>query len=95
MVRVMSADHQAELEVFVEADCSLCQRALRLAEDVDERYPELSVRVIDISEPAGQRDDVFAVPTFILDGRVVSLGNPKQSFLRSEIESLLQGQKSR
>ncbi len=91
----MSADQQAELEVFVEADCSFCQRALRLAEDVDDRYPELAVRVIDVSEPAGQRDDVFAVPTFILDGRVVSLGNPKQSFLRSEIESLLQRQKPR
>lgn len=95
MVSIMSTDQQAELEVFVEADCSRCQRALRLAEDVDDRYPELSVRVIDINEPAGQRDDVFAVPTFILDGRVVSLGNPKQSFLRSEIESLLQRQKSR
>ena len=95
MVRAMSADQQAKLEVFVEADCSRCQRALLLAEDVDDRYPELSVRVIDVSEPAGQRDDVFAVPTFILDGRVVSLGNPEQSFLRSEIESLLQRQKSR
>ncbi len=95
MVRAMSADQQAELEVFVEAGCSLCQRALRLAEDVDGRYPELSVRVIDVREQAAQRDDVFAVPTFVLDGRVVSLGNPKQSFLRSEIESLLQRQKSR
>ena len=90
----MSAD-QAELEVFVEADCSLCQRALSLAQDADGRYPELSVRVIDVSELSGQRDDVFAVPTFVLDGRVVSLGNPRQSFLRSEIESLLQRQKSR
>ena len=95
MVRAMSKDQQAELEVFVEAKCSICQRALRMAADVDDRYPELSVRVIDISEPAAQRDDVFAVPTFILDGRVVSLGNPKQSFLRSEIETLLQRRSSR
>ena len=94
MVRAMSMD-QAELEIFVEANCSLCQRALSLAEDVDGRYPDLAVRVIDVREPAGQRDDVFAVPTFVLDGRVVSLGNPKQSFLRSEIESLLHRLKSR
>ena len=91
----MCADQQAGLGVRVGADGASCQRARRLAEDVDDRYPELSVRVIDVSEPAGQRDDVFAVPTFVLDGRVVSLGNPEQSFLQSEIESLLQRQKSR
>ena len=88
-------EHDAvELQVFVEAGCALCQRALRLAEEVEGAFPELAVRVIDASEPSGRPDDVFAVPTFVLNGRVLSLGNPKRSLLHHAIESLLRRQGS-
>lgn len=41
------------------------------------RFPTVEVTVIDIDAPAVQvPDHVFAVPTFVLDGRVVSIGNP-------------------
>ncbi len=91
MLGTMSENHAAELQVFVEAGCDLCRRALHLAEEVDGADPGLAVRVIDVSEAAERRDDVFAVPTFVLNGRVFSLGNPEQSFLREAIESLLRG----
>ena len=94
MLEAMIEDRAVELQVFVEAGCEPCQHALRLAEEVDGEYPELAVRVIDVSEPSGQRDDVFAVPTFVLNGRVFSLGNPKRSLLRRAIESLLRRQDS-
>jgi glutaredoxin len=91
MLEAMGREHAVELQVFVGAGCPMCQRALRLAREVDNDYPQLAVQVVDIGESAARRDDVFAVPTFVLDGRVLSLGNPQRSHLRQEIESLLLG----
>ena len=89
MLELMSENHAVALQIFVEAGCESCERALRLAREVDQAYPELAVQVVDIGESPVRRDDVFAVPTFVLNGRVLSLGNPQRSHLRREIESLL------
>ncbi len=65
------------LEVFVEAGCESCDRALALADEIAKQFPSLPVSVIDISETANALPDaVFAVPTYVLNGRVVALGNP-------------------
>ena len=42
-----------------------------------------------MNETELERDDVFAVPTFVLEGRVLSLGNPQASELHEEVASLL------
>ncbi len=85
----MTHANPAVLQVFVVPTCDTCRRAIELAEGVDEAYPQLAVRIVDIREPAVERDDVFAVPTFVLDGQVLSLGNPLESTLREKIEVLL------
>ncbi len=90
MLRVMNDNHAVELQVFIDADCDVCKRALSLAESVGSDYPSVAVRVINMSEQVKQRDDVFAVPTFVLNGEVFSLGNPQEESLQEAIESLLQ-----
>ncbi len=85
----MNTSDAVELQIFIEAGCQMCERALRLAGEVDSDYPRLTVQVIDIREAPAQRDDVFAVPTFVLDGRVLSLGTPNRGQLYQEIEALL------
>ncbi len=87
----MSENHRVELAVYIEAGCAQCERAVQLAQEVEGDYSELAVRLIDIAGAAPRPDDVFAVPTFMLDGRVFSLGNPRRSQLREEIEALLRG----
>ena len=80
------------LEIYVEAGCLSCGRALELAEEVTRLYPRLMVEVVDISQTERVLpDSVFAVPTYILDGRVVSLGNPSQVELSALIELALAG----
>lgn len=40
-------------------------------------FDDVATRLIDLSVSSEQKPDaVFAVPTFMLDGRVVSLGTP-------------------
>jgi len=66
------------LEVYVSSECLNCVEATRLAQEAAERYPYVVVRVIDLEQLHGSPppDPVVAVPTYVLNGRVVSLGNP-------------------
>lgn len=81
----------AALRVYVEAGCRNCDRALRLAQEARERFLDLDVQVVDMTDPSSERrEEVFAVPTFALDGRVLSLGNPRRDKLMSEIAAALE-----
>jgi alkyl hydroperoxide reductase subunit AhpF len=73
-----NAETTPRLEVYVSSECPNCGEAVRLAEEVAARYPTVVVRVIDLDELDGNPppDPVVAVPTYVLNGRVVSLGNP-------------------
>jgi len=75
------------LTIYVEEGCAGCQRARRLAVDAARRFPALEVGIVDIgAHGADLPDDVFAVPTYILNGRVISLGNPTSERLHLELE---------
>jgi hypothetical protein len=65
------------LEVYVSNACLNCAEALRLADEAAVRYPGVVVRVVDLDmDWIPPPDPIVAVPTYVLDGRVVSLGNP-------------------
>jgi hypothetical protein len=63
---------------------------VRLAEEAAARYPTIVVRVIDLDQLDGgpPPDPVVAVPTYLLNGRVISLGNPypEDLFARLHLE---------
>lgn len=80
-----------QLDVYIERGCRSCERATKIAREVDETYPQMSVRVIDMAD-AKESIDVFAVPTFVLNGEVLSLGNPRRDELDRAIESALDSQ---
>lgn len=77
------------LEIFVTPDCFGCEMALQLAESVRSRaLPHIDIRLIDLSAPGVERPPaVFAVPTYLLDGRVLSLGNPEEDWLIEKLAS--------
>lgn len=64
------------LEIYLADHCDNCQEALRLAE-LAETVPNVEVSVVNLDSPHAQvPQSVVAVPTYLLDGRVISLGNP-------------------
>jgi hypothetical protein len=66
------------LKIFVAEDCSSCIEARAIATRIKQDYPHLVVEVIDISDnDAVVPETIFATPTYMLNNRVVSLGNPK------------------
>lgn len=75
------------LEIFVLPRCAACQTAKDLVEQiVAMNLPGIDIRLIDLSHTGTLRPTtVFAVPTYLLDGRVVSLGNPDPAWLLSQL----------
>lgn len=67
-----------ELAVYVAPGCFGCDRALELVEEVRVQIGNhVTVTVVDIAEEDKSiPESLFAVPSWYLDGELVSLGNP-------------------
>lgn len=78
---------QRILEIYIAPDCFGCETARNLARAVQSlARADLEVRLLDLSNPAVIRPaSVFAVPTYVLDGRVISLGNPEPDWLLAQL----------
>lgn len=79
------------LDIYIADHCENCQEALRLAE-LARTAPGVEVRVINLdttTEAVPAR--VVATPTYALDGRIVSLGNPRPDELLRMLGQLRQG----
>ena len=80
------------LEIYVASICDNCEEALRIA-DLARDIDGIDVAVIDLDhtdQPAPQH--VVAVPTYLLDGRIVSLGNPYRDEFLAQLRSQLRAQ---
>ena len=78
------------VQIVVAAGCAGCAEARRLAEEAQRRFPRAIVDLVDLDrEPARQPASVLAVPTYLLNGRVISLGTPPEAeFYRRIAEAL-------
>ncbi len=74
------------LEIYIQDGCFGCQRSFELAERARGAFPEMQVEVIDMLSTDGiYRSQVAATPTYILNGEIISLGNPSPA----ELEAML------
>jgi len=66
------------LRIFVTQDCPNCTETYTIARQIRQVYPDLVVELVDIADQqVVVPETVFATPTFMLNNRVVSLGNPR------------------
>lgn len=64
------------LRLYVKDGCPTCPAALALFDRIADQF-DLDARVVNLDLSWEDKpNEVFAVPTFTLDGRVVSLGTP-------------------
>jgi hypothetical protein len=77
------------LEIFTLAECRGCETARDLANLARAHAPaDLDVRLVDLAAAGAARPAaVFAVPTYLLDGRVLSLGNPDPAWLLAQLST--------
>jgi hypothetical protein len=75
--------------IYVLADCANCEYAWEIAALIRREYPQVEVAVVDLANPAEPVPDaVFATPTYLLDGRLWSLGNPSPEQVREHLDQL-------
>lgn len=81
---------QPTLDIYIDHGCQGCERALQMAHWVRDRLPEVTVNVFELSKMSGSHPDfVFAVPTYVLNGKTFSLGNPDAMALLAELKAEL------
>jgi hypothetical protein len=71
-----SAVGRPRLEVYVSSHCRSCGEAQRLAREAATRFPGMDVRLVDLDDGEPIPEAVVAVPTYVMNDRVVWLGNP-------------------
>jgi hypothetical protein len=61
-----------------------------LAEEVRRTFASLTVELIDLdAEGSVNHDDVFSTPTYVFNGRTISLGNPSLEELLAKVSASL------
>lgn len=68
--------NHAVLDIYIDRDCHSCDVARDLAHEIRLRMPHVVIRLRDIQQQSTLPDCVFAVPTYLLNGKRISLGNP-------------------
>lgn len=65
------------LRIYVARHCLTSPEAVRLAEEVRQRFAKVHVEVIDLDEEGGRNaDNICSVPAYVLDGKILYRGNP-------------------
>lgn len=78
---------QTHLDIYVSSHCPVCQYAYEVADGIRVRFPSVLVRLVDIETTVDTvPEKVFATPTYVLNGRIWSLGNPSDDMIRDAFE---------
>ncbi len=75
---------QLLLEVYVSDDCPFCREAERIVAELAPEFPGATIRFVDMGQEI-LPEEIFAVPTYVINGRVAFLGNPTLGELRSRL----------
>jgi len=74
----------SKLVVYVDEGCWSCQETPNILADIAPHFPNLEIELLDLRH--NQKPDyVFATPTYVLDGRIIFLGNPTSADLRRKL----------
>jgi len=69
------------LEIVVAPDCVGCAEARAIAEEIQGRFASVEVHLLELGGDRPIPKQVVATPTYLLDGAVISLGNPRMETL--------------
>lgn len=74
------------LDIYIDDCCETCDHARQIAEQVRERMLQVEVNLIELT--GDKPTSVFAVPTYLLDGATLFLGNPSEAELFERLETI-------
>lgn len=75
--------------IYVSDHCGNCSYAWEIAALIRAEFPQIALKVIDLDAPGEPvPETVFATPTYLLNDRVWSLGNPPPQQVRETLKNL-------
>lgn len=77
------------IDIYIAPYCPTCLYAHEVAAGIRQNFPRVHLRLIDMStttEPIPEA--VFATPTYLLNGRLWSLGNPSPAKVHETLTAL-------
>jgi len=81
-----------KIQIYVLQHCVSCGRSAALGQAVASHFEDITVEVLNLDDPSIPRPDlVFAVPTFLLDGQLLCLGNQEEEWLVRRVRRMKQG----
>jgi hypothetical protein len=81
----MIIENPLSMDVYVSAHCFVSAYTWEVLEIIRQEFPQVDLHVIDIAEAADLPESIFATPTYLLNGRVWSLGNPSLEKVRTTL----------
>lgn len=82
-----------QVEIYVAAHCVACAYTYEVAATIRDEFPAIDLRIVDLAQTSEAIPDaVFATPTYLLDGRLWSLGNPSPDDVRERLSLALSDQ---
>jgi hypothetical protein len=79
------------VQIFVADHCANCEYAYEVADEIRRAFPEVDLQIVNLSTTTEPIPDlVFATPTYLLNGRVWSLGNPSIKDVHTRLGQELQ-----
>lgn len=77
------------LAIYLSNHCPTCAYAYSVAEAIQRDFPAVHVRLINLNETAEAIPEaIFATPTYLLNGRIWSLGNPSPEKINATFRNL-------
>lgn len=83
-------ENAIRVDIFIAKHCFVCEYSHEVAAFIRAEFPQIQLRLIDMDNPQIEIPDfVFATPTYLLNGRLWSLGNPSNEDVLDKIGSML------
>ena len=78
---------KSTLKIFIAENCPGCNDARQIAAQIEQNHPKFAVELVDIAESrVAVPESIFATPTYMLNDRIVSLGNPSPEQVAEWVE---------
>ncbi len=85
-----AVQHAPRVDIYVADHCAICEYAYEVAETIRRDFPEVELVITNLSHTTEVIPDmVFATPTYLLNGRLWSLGNPSPEDVQTRLSQLL------
>ncbi len=80
------------LKIYTMTHCPTCKDTRDTASVIARLVPEINVELINLDDPTAVKpSQVFSVPTYIMNGLVLALGNPYVEHLERSIRAQIGG----